>query len=186
MGRGTASAGELSLAVRQASSQSGRKIDTVPASRDSWTARFHVTRSAHALTVLSVVWPSSGIKPAKVGHKQRGTGDGGLVAFQRCWLLPIVHTLGLRPTRRLQAGLLCAIIPPVSPGLAQAQAMGQNGAQLCGSSAVVAHLPSKQTVAGSNPVSRSTSDDGPDHARSQCGPGPFQFWPHRSGNERSA
>ena len=36
------------------------------------------------------------------------------------------------------------------------------GAQLCGSNAVVAYLPSKQTVAGSNPVSRSTLDDGPD------------------------
>lgn len=31
----------------------------------------------------------------------------------------------------------------------------------CGSGAVVAHLPSKQTVAGSSPVSRSTSGTGP-------------------------
>jgi hypothetical protein len=35
--------------------------------------------------------------------------------------------------------------------------------RLCGSSAVVAHLPSKQTVAGSNPVSRFTLGNGPGH-----------------------
>jgi hypothetical protein len=46
-------------------------------------------------------------------------------------------------------------------------------ASACGSGAVVAHLPSKQIVAGSSPVSRSTLGNGPGHAR-VAGAVPYQ------------